>query len=259
MNMNMNMKFVSCLALCMCSGVSFSVELADICKLPQYADNNAGNLIAYVAEMPLLAESSERGGFIELIKALDEVYAGGKIEIRIYPFTRAIHGVAHGDADFSLPAAFNPKRIDSDGPVRLSLVSFGKVPMVLYSHKDNVVKVAELGNEALRIIAVPTLWHFPVVRVNSIPQAFELLRKPRVDGILGAQEETDFVLRNAGYKDIHREYYGSFDDVFILPVNERGQLVECVLYRGVETLRRSGKLSAIYSNIHSPYSDWQTY
>lgn len=255
----MNMRFLNYLALCMYSGFGFSAELADICESPKYADNNAGNLIAHVAEMPLLAENSERGGFIELIKALDEVYADGEIEVRIYPYTRAIHGVARGDADFSLPAAFNPKRIDSKGPVRLSLVSFGKVAMVLYSHKDNVVKVAELGNKELKIISVPTLWHFPVVRVNSIPQAFDLLRKPRVDGILGAQEENDFVLRNSGYKDIHREYYGSFDDVFILPANERGQLVECVLYRGVEELRRSGKLSAIYSNIHSPYSDWQTY
>lgn len=251
----MKLKFLLCVSVFVFSGGVFSSDLSSICSSPKYSDALAGDLVVHVAEVPSLAESSVKGGFINFIKALDEVYKYGVINVRVYPYTRAIYGVAQGDADFSLPAAFNPKRVDPPGNVRLSAVSFGKVSMVLYTHKDSSVQVADLGGQRLKIVAVPTLWHFPVFRANGIPQAFNLLVSRRVDGVLGAQEESDYVLRDPKYKDIRRQHYGDFDDVFIVQNSERGQLVECVLSRSVEALRSSGRLADIYRGIHLPYSD----
>lgn len=214
-------------------------------------------MFAYVAELPSLAESSVQGGFVEFVKALDAVYLDGKIDIRTYHYSRVLYGVSLGHADFGLPAAYNPKRVYASDPVRLTRLSFGRVSMVLYTRSESEITKADIGVEQLRVIAAPNIWHFPAKRVNSHLQAFSLLLASRVDAVIDAQEESDYVLKKFGLKGIRRQHYGDFEDVFMVSNDKYGQHVECVLYRAVEVLRKSGELHRLYRNIHLPYSDWQ--
>src|SRR3989344_5445519 len=105
----MKLKFLLCVSVFVFSGGVFSSDLSSICSFPKYSDALAGDLVVHVAEVPSLAESSVKGGFINFIKALDEVYKYGVINVRVYP----------------------------PGNVRLSAVSFGKGSLVLYTHKDS--------------------------------------------------------------------------------------------------------------------------
>src|SRR3989344_3273666 len=97
----MKLKFLLCVSVFVFSGGVFSSDLSSICSFPKYSDALAGDLVVHVAEVPSLAESSVKGGFINFIKALDEVYKYGVINVRVYPYTRAIYGFAQGDADFN--------------------------------------------------------------------------------------------------------------------------------------------------------------
>ncbi len=60
-----------------------------------------------------------------------------------------------------------------------------------------------------------------------------------------------------GLTNIHRVYFGEFDDVFIIPKGaERGcgRPLPDPVHRAAEGL---GQLDKIYSAIHGPYQEWQ--
>src|SRR3989344_3273668 len=86
----MKLKFLLCVSVFVFSGGVFSSDLSSICSFPKYSDALAGDLVVHVAEVPSLAESSVKGGFINFIKALDEVYKYGVIKIRI-PLSKTIY------------------------------------------------------------------------------------------------------------------------------------------------------------------------
>ena len=69
--------------------------------------------------------------------------------------------------------------------------------------------------------------------------------------------EADFTLRKMGLTNIHRVYFGEFDDVFIIPKGPKGDAVDRFLTQSIEWLRASGQLDKIYSAIHAPYQEWQ--
>lgn len=48
-----------------------------------------------VGQLPLYAETKDRGILIDVIKAMDEEYDAGRLTIEVYPFERSIHNVAH--------------------------------------------------------------------------------------------------------------------------------------------------------------------
>ena len=67
------------------------------------------DLKASIAQLPGLADSPEKGAFIDLVKAIDAAYKDGKITIGVYPFARSVNNVIDGFADFHIPNVRNPQ------------------------------------------------------------------------------------------------------------------------------------------------------
>jgi polar amino acid transport system substrate-binding protein len=234
-------------------------------RLP--AKNNSSstshNLIAHVGLLPFLIESESKGSFIELLKAIDEVYTEGEIHIVALPMKRAIRGVIYGKADLSFPAMrhhqFDTKKL----PYRFSSTPFGKVAHVMYMNKNRIFNIKKLqaakNGEAMKLIiqGVPDFWPFPVKETRSIESALRQVNAGRIDGLLWAQEETDIVLKRVGLKNIYRVHFGDYDDVFILPLGERGNIVDAILTKAIVKLRLNNRLKTIYQKVHQPYLKWQ--
>ncbi|MDX1756152.1 MAG: hypothetical protein R3175_08850 [Marinobacter sp.] len=228
----------------------------------------ATDLRASVAYIPTLAEPPSQGPFIELVKAMDEVYSEGSISIGVYPFARSIQNVTSDVADFHLPMLRSPHYSDEGRPFRLMNKPMGQVCLVLYSHVDDRLTPQQLYRHKhaqpypYRLSIMRGSAQFidlPVEEVNRIEQGLRQTSLKRVHGFLGAQEEADQVLRELQLKSIHRSLFECYDDVIILPKGERGRRTEAILQQALETLEAQGRLRQLHRKVHQPYQDWQIY
>ncbi|MFQ2191281.1 type 2 periplasmic-binding domain-containing protein [Aeromonas jandaei] len=216
---------------------------------------------AHLGELPGLINADKTGPFVDLVHAIDDLYPDVTIKITIYPLARAMVGVIAGKADLGLPAIRNLKDVDML-PYRFSTRSFGKVTHVIYSNTANPVTTDMAygivpTKRDLLIEAVPDYMPFPVQRSMSIEQSLRKLSRSRIDAFIWAQEEADLMLKNLKLTNIHREFFGDFEDVFIIQKGGNGDEMDEFLSRAIEQLAASGKLAEIYEKIHRPYVDWQ--
>lgn len=223
-----------------------------------------GLIIAHLGFLPGLIETSDKGLFIDLVKAIDEMYQEGEIEIRVYPIARAQMAVAKGKADINLPALINPAIDASALPYRFSSTPFGQVTHVLYSNINQPISAQMLSSnrpaqDPLIIEGVADFFPFPIRKTNAIEQSLNKLSLQRIDGFIWAQEEADIELKRLGLKNIHRENLGAFDDVFIVAKGARGDEMDAILTAAIEKLQKNGRLQTLYQKIHRPFNPWQPY
>lgn len=227
----------------------------------QYRD-----LSASLAKIPGLADSPDEGAFVEVVKALDELYPG-KINIAVYPFARSYNNIITGKVDFHIPAMRNPDIDESKLPYRYVTEPIGKLSFVVYSHVDKPITKKDIigamkdGGNYPFIIEVSAGSEgncpFPVLPSNDWSSSMRKLDAKRIDAIWNPQEETDLVLQNLKFKTIKRSLWGDFEDVIVIEKNAKGEEVNTILSGLLKQLRESGKLQAIYSKVHKPYDDWQ--
>lgn len=216
--------------------------------------------------LPVLAESETEGTLIDLLRALGKEYRDGELRISLMPTARVMDYVLRGVADAGVPVARVRPDADAESMARIrySACSTGKVTFVLYSNKAkplvrrNIDEALSLRPFPYRIEAPPTYdWGFPYENFTSFENALNKISAGRIDALLWAQEEPDAVIRTMGLKNIHREYYDSYDDVFMLPRSPRGDFVDRVLGASIDRLRKNGQLAKLYARIHRPYNPWQ--
>ena len=165
---------------------------------------------AHLGELPGLINADKTGPFVDLVRAIDDLYPDISIRITIYPLARAMAGVIAGTADFSLPAIRNLQDADLL-PYRFSTRSFGKVTHVLYSNTDHIITpdmaygIVPTKRDLL-IEATPGFLPIPLQRSMSIEQSLRKLSRGRIDAFIWAQEEADLMLRRLKLSNIHREH-----------------------------------------------------
>ncbi|HDX8400831.1 TPA: transporter substrate-binding domain-containing protein [Aeromonas dhakensis] len=216
---------------------------------------------AHLGELPGLINADKTGPFVDLVRAIDDLYPDISIRITIYPLARAMAGVIAGTADFSLPAIRNLQDADLL-PYRFSTRSFGKVTHVLYSNTDHIITpdmaygIVPTKRDLL-IEATPGFLPIPLQRSMSIEQSLRKLSRGRIDAFIWAQEEADLMLRRLKLTNIHREHLGDFEDVFIIAKGPAGDEMDRFLGEAIDRLTASGKLAEIYARLHRPYVEWQ--
>ena len=109
----------------------------------------------------------------------------------------------------------------------------------------------------LLIEAVPDYMPFPVQRSMSIEQSLRKLSRGRIDAFVWAQEEADLMLKQLGLTNIRREFFGDFEDVFIIQKGAAGDEMDEFLRQAIDQLAATGKLAEIYEKLHRPYVEWQ--
>jgi polar amino acid transport system substrate-binding protein len=248
------------LILCGLLGIT-TLSLSQAADPPAPPSGQVRILNAHLGELPGLINADKTGPFVDLVHAIDDLYPDVTIQITIYPIARAMAGVINGKADFSLPAIRNMQDADML-PYRFSTRSFGKVTHIIYSNVANPVTTDMAygimpTSRDLLIEATPGFLPIPLQRSMSIEQSLRKLSRGRIDAFVWAQEEADLMLKQLGLANIRREFFGDFEDVFIIPKGPAGDEVDEFLSDAIEQLTISGKLDQIYSKIHQPYNPWQ--
>jgi polar amino acid transport system substrate-binding protein len=227
----------------------------------------AQSLTASLAELPGLAETSGKGAFVDFVKAMDEVYTEGTINIVINPFARSIDNAITGKADFHMPIFKNPQVPVSKLPYGYITETIGKTAFVLYSNVDKPI-TAKMIKEALAKggqfpykietgNGVETNYNFPLLKTDSIEQSFQKLKAKRIDALLWAQEEADIVLKQLRIKTVYRAHMNDFNDTLLIRKGPEGEKLDKILSAIIVRLRKAGKLDELFLKIHKPYDDWQ--
>jgi polar amino acid transport system substrate-binding protein len=228
----------------------------------------AKDLEASLAYLPTLIESRDKGLFVDLVKAIDEVYTDGSIHIKVYPFFRSVNNVTQGEADFHLPMVRNPILDENKNPYNYASEPMGKVVFVIYSHKDNpitnemILQGKSLANFPYKIETgrgLEDCFDFPMITSSAIDHSMKKIATRRIDGFIWAQEEADYVLKELKIDTIHRAFYWAFDDVIVIPKGHKGEQIDQILSHAIRTLKSTGRWQVLHEKIHQPYLEWQVY
>lgn len=231
---------------------------------------SAAELKAGLGYIPSLVEKNGSGPFVDLFKAIAEVYPEARIQIEVLPFARSMRNVELGLQDFHAPMVVSPC-VDLDKlPYRFVKKPMGQVCHVLYSRKNAVLNREQLFSAAshtaypYRIEVIRGAkeffnFPFPMGEATYFEEGLNHVMKGQTDAFIMAQEEGDTILRALpGKEQIHRSLLACWDDQIVIPKGPRGDEIDRVLTEALNRLENSGRLKKLRQKIHGPYSDWQT-
>lgn len=230
-----------------------------------FAQDQPRDLVASLAQIPGLADSPDKGAFVDIVKAIAKIYPG-KITIEVVPFERSINNVLEGRADFHIPILRNPANTALKLPYRYATEKTGSVPIVIYSNKDKIITkmtidaaIAKGGKFPYTIEVAGGLepvYPFPCMSSNNSEASLQKVQNKRIDAFLFGNE-IDQSLKSLKLNAIHRELYGNFDDAIIIPKGPKGDEIDRILSNCLRKLNASGRLQELYKKVRSPYTDWQ--
>jgi len=229
------------------------------------AGAEARDLIASIGIIPPHAERGEdgqpRGGFVEVVKAIDRIYTDGHISIGLFPIARAISNVVNNHSNFMIPYIPNPKVPVETLPFAFASEPIVKVSFVLYSRADRpVLPMNKLGDYKIETLrgAAPH-FSFPIGEIDSFRQGISKVVEGRSDGFIAEQDATDKFIRENKIKNLRRTLYATWDSSIVIPKGPQGQEIDRIVSDALRQLKASRELQKITDKIHRPFSDWQPF
>lgn len=231
--------------------------------LAQYAI--AKDLKASVAMIPIHSEKTSdgvlRGGFVELIKAIDSVYPDGSIEMSLHPFKRSLYNVESGNADFHAPLIRVDDVDETSLPYAYVTEPITQVAFVIYSASEKPpINLEQMDNYKFDTIrGMSNLYPFKVTEIDSINQGIQKVLSGRIDGFIMEQEATDAFLKENTITNIRRTLYREWDSCLVIAKGDKKEAMDALLSKALKDLKASGELKKITDTIHHPYQEWQPF
>ncbi len=214
-----------------------------------------------MASMPLSAEIDEkgqiRGAYVDLVRALDQL-TGSKTNIIVVPFKRSILNLVEGKADFHIPLIEPPNTDLTVLPYAFSTQTLFQVAFVLYTHKNKVLDINNLGKYQIATDSAHTQFlDFEAIGISCLSCTLKMVDAARLDGFIFAQNEIDPYIKELGLKNIHRQLYRNFDVKILIPKGAAGKKIDQYLTSGIQALKESGDYDTLLAPLVSPYREWQ--
>ena len=212
---------------------------------------------ASLAEMPVYAESVDRGVLVDLVKLISEV-SGTPIAIQVVPFARSVSDVSLRNVDFHMPLIQRANQDSTAMGYDYSTVTLFHVNFVLYSNKRNPLQLSTLdGLEIETDLAHVQCFDFPVSGSSSIEGSLRKVNAGRIDGFIFADFASDPLVKKDNLVNIKRQLYQVFDVKAVLPKGGKGKEVDLFLTETVTKLRESGRYGELMAPLDQAYCDWQ--
>jgi polar amino acid transport system substrate-binding protein len=210
-----------------------------------------------IAQMPVVSENTEKGQFVDLVKAIARV-SGVKLKLQVAPFVRSMDNAITGKVDAHMPMMKSPYIKEKDLDYDLSTVTLYEVNFVLYTNKNKKINMNNLKNYKIETdMAHVGYFNFPVIASTDIVGSLQKVNAGRIDGFIFADFTSDSVIKEKGLKNIKREFYKQFEVKFVLPKGQKGKDVDKLLSKAVAQLKKTGELTKILSPVDAPYNNWQ--
>ena len=217
----------------------------------------AKDLTASLAQMPLYAESVDKGLLVDLVKAIEQE-SGMRIKREVVPFARSMDNVINRRADFHMPLIMAPNADLSELNYDFSTETIFHVNFVLFSNKNKPLDPAKLASYKLETDRAHTQYFpFPIEPAASLESAMRKVDAGRIDGFIFADFASEPIIKQYDLKNIHRSLYRVFDVKIILPKGAHGGEVDRMLSAAIRSLREKGDYDKLMGSVDRPYDDWQ--
>lgn len=212
---------------------------------------------ASLAQMPVYAESADKGVLVDFTKALAKT-SGSSIKIEVAPFARSMDNVIQNKVDFHMPLIQVPNQDESKLKYDHSTATIFHVNFVLYSNKNKPLDMAKLGGYKLETDAAHVgYFPFAVTASPAIDASLKRVDAGRIDGFIFADFASDPIVKAEKLSNIKRSLYKVFDVKVILPKGGKGGDTDKFLSATIETMKKDGSFDKIMSAIDQKYNDWQ--
>ncbi len=207
---------------------------------------------------------------IEVYKAITQAIidtAGKTATLQVLPFARAVYMMETKQADIMSAIVQVPDQKKwATLKFDYSTSSLFNVAFVLYTNKSKPLSVADLKSGNAKGYKLETdaahTGHFPfaIAASTNIDASLKKVDSGDIDGFIFSQGTTDGVLKRLALKNIHRQYYDTFNGVFLLQKGARGGPLDAMITDGLAKLKANGKFQEImgaYIQSASKYVEWQ--
>lgn len=223
------------------------------------------DIIASIAVLPVVAETPNKGVFVDLVKALNKEYKNGTITFELYPFKRSLTNVAKGRADFHLPfmkSSKGAKALSSMG-LAYALERSNRVPFALYynveqkvlnGHIRNNFSLKDIGQYKIETDSAHVMFFddIPIRASTCLECSIKKLSRGRIDGFIFAGRETDYLVEKLGIKNIDSFLIKNFDSAPVFRTTPEGRMTNQLISNLIKKLRDSGELARIMK----PYTEY---
>lgn len=212
---------------------------------------------ASLAQMPVYAESKDKGILVDFVKALEKV-SGDKIEYQVVPFSRSMNDVQEKNVDFHLPLIQLPGSETGTGKFDYSTDTIFHVNFTLYSGKSANMSPESASKHKVETEAAHTNYFtFPIAPSTNIEGSLKKVDAGRLDGFIFADMASDPIVRQNKLANLKRQLYKRFDVKIVLPKGARGGPTDKFLSENIAKLVKSGEMAKIMGPIDAPFDGWQ--
>jgi polar amino acid transport system substrate-binding protein len=215
----------------------------------------AMDLKGSLAQMPVYAESPDKGVLVDLVKAI-AAETGSKISIQVAPFKRSLKSVIDKKVDFHMPLIKNPQVDEAKLPYDHSTATIFHVNFVLYSNKNKPLDLKDLGRYKLETDSAH-IHYFPfkIAPSSDIASSLKKLNVGRIDGFIFADNACDPLVKKLGLNNVKRQLYKVFDVKIILPKGQKGGDVDKFFSDAIKKLKAKGEYVKIMGKIDQKNKD----
>jgi polar amino acid transport system substrate-binding protein len=208
-----------------------------------------------LAQMPVYAESTDKGVLVDMSKAIAGA-AGRTLELQVVPFKRSLDNVITKKVDFHAPLIVNPTLNESDLDYDHSTITIFHVNFVLYSNPTKQLDMDNPGEYSLETDAAHVQYFpFKIAASSDLEASLKKVDAGRIDGFIFADMASDPLVTQLGLNNIKRSLYKRFDVKIILPKGGKGGATDKLITSAVAKLKADGKWDPIMSVLDQPYKD----
>jgi len=212
---------------------------------------------ASIAQMPVYAESKDKGVLVDFVKALEKA-SGEKIEYQVVPFPRSMSDVQEKKVDFHMPLIQIPGSETGTDKFDYSTATIFHVNFTLYSNKKGDITPQNVGKSKVETEAAHTAYFgFPVIQSFSLEGSLKKVDAGRIDAFIFADNASDPIIKKEKLSNIKRQLFKRFDVKVILPKGDRGGATDKFLSAAIDKLKKSGEFNKIMGVIDAPFDNWQ--
>ncbi len=213
----------------------------------------AADFKASLAQMPVYAESQDKGVLVDFAKALAAA-SGKSVEFQVVPFARSMADVESGKVDFHLPLI---KPIDmTKANFGLSTETIFHVNFVLYTNKAKPLDMNSLAGKNIETDAAHVAYFpFDIKPSSNIESSLKKLDLGRIDGFIFADNASDPIIKANNLANVKRQLYKRFDVKIILPKGGKSAATDKFLSEAIKKMRDSGQFARIMDPIDRPFAD----
>ena len=218
---------------------------------------SARELKVSLAQMPVYAESLEKGVLVDFAKALAKA-GGNTVSLMVVPFKRSMDNVINKQVDFHMPLIKNPLDKESALPYSHSTATIFHVNFVLYSNKNSILDIKDLKGKNIETDAAHVQYFdFGPIASTSIEGSLKKVNAGRIDGFIFADFASDPIVKSQNLNNIVRTLYKRYEVKIILPKGETGGEMDKLISEAIEKMTADGSFSKIMDPINTPYDNWQ--